>query len=126
MQHHRRASDVAQLPHHLLEVHFFFIIILLFYYTVTLLTFFLLLNSLHNPPVPKTLTQMLKYATVRLGSTKTAQKTCMVSLVNNAGNPRVCQALLVPAHTFSCKPRVFPDKTSPRTSKTDEKWVRYA
>ena len=48
-------------------------------------------------------------------------------LVNDVGNPRVRQAVPVPvpAHTLTRKPRVFPNKTSPRTSKTDEKWLRY-
>ena len=49
-------------------------------------------------------------------------------LVNNAGNPRVRWALPVPVpgRTPTRNPRVFPDKTSPRTSKTDKKWPRYA
>ena len=49
-------------------------------------------------------------------------------LVNNAGNPRVRQALPVPvpSHTLTRNPHGFPDKTSPRTSQTDEKWLRYA
>ena len=49
-------------------------------------------------------------------------------VVNNPGNPRVRQALPVPlpVRTPTRNPRVFPDKTSPRMSKTDKKWPRYA
>jgi hypothetical protein len=49
-------------------------------------------------------------------------------VVNDTGNPRVRQALpiLVTGRTPTRNPRVFPDKTSPRSCKTDQKWPRYA